>query len=68
MAILNVRISFMVYWLFVGYTVIFFIVYGIHLFRDYVGNRFGRYKDINDFDILIDSSDPSDSSDFTYLV
>ena len=31
--------------LFAGYAIIFFIIYGFHFIRDYVGKRFGRYKD-----------------------
>ncbi|RIA94007.1 hypothetical protein C1645_873718 [Glomus cerebriforme] len=30
--------------LFISYTIIYFIMYGIHSLRDYIGKRFGRYK------------------------
>jgi hypothetical protein len=31
--------------LIIGYTIIFFFMYGVHLLRDFLGRRFGRNKD-----------------------
>lgn len=33
--------------LIIGYAIIFFLVYGVHLLRDFLGRRFGRYN--NDY-------------------
>ncbi|CAB5368013.1 unnamed protein product [Rhizophagus irregularis] len=44
--------------LIIGYIIIFFLVYGVHLLRDFLGRRFGRYNN-NDY---INNNDKSVSS------